>query len=60
MTTLAGLFGIYVVAIIVGRWTVRPGRVTFALLAFLALIQVAVTLVVMFTMEAPKLMEKVR
>lgn len=53
MTGLLGLIVMYYAAVLLGRNTKKPGPGSYLTLAFLALVQVVLILIKMFTMEVP-------
>ena len=58
MIALTGLFTFYILSILVGRSTRRSSTLTYTILALVALIQVAIVLAAMYTLEPPKLLPK--
>lgn len=55
MTTLAVLLGLMMIAILFGKRSPRISPMTYVMLAFLSLVQVAFMLFRMFTMQKPDL-----
>jgi heme/copper-type cytochrome/quinol oxidase subunit 4 len=58
MTTLGEMIALFVLAILVGRLSRRVNHWTYLVIVVIALIQVGLTLLSMYNMEAPKLFER--
>ena len=58
MIALTGLFTFYILSLLVGRSTRRSSTLTYTILALVALIQVGIVLAALYTLEPPKLLQK--